>query len=154
MPAVAHAEPELGAAVTPSAQAISYMILSLRQRQSLLQGDYTPEEASLTDAWSEAELDYSNTDRATCAAASAPAIQISGNDKRMYSGLSNFPSVFEDKWEDADDLDEPIAIDRSYVARAEQVASRAPMVVLGADSLRALASIQTHFPRSIDFDEE
>lgn len=154
MPAEAHAEPELGAAVTPSAQAISYVFWNLRQRQSLLQGDYSPEEASPTDAWGEAELDYSNMDRATHAAASAPAIEVSEDDTRMYWGLSNFPSVSEDNWEDADDLDEPVAIDRSYIARAEQAAARAPMVVLGADSLRALVGIQTHFPRSIDFDEE
>ena len=145
---------ELGAAITPGAQASSYAAWNLQQRQCPLQSDCPSEPVMFTELWDEAELDYSNMDQATRAAASAPAIQVSGNDKRMYSGLSNFPSVSEDKWEDADDLDEPIAIDRSYVARAEQAAARAPMVVLGADSLRALAGIQTHFPRSIDFDEE
>ena len=51
----------------------------------------------------------------------------------------------------ADDF-EMVAIDRSYIGRAEQSAAHAPLVALGADALLLLAGIQTHFPRSVDLD--
>jgi len=144
-----HAEPEVEVAVTPSVQAIFEMTRTMQRLRITSSSMHMTE-----DFCAETDLDYSYMDRHALAATHAPNIAMSESDRQMYSGLSNFPSVPEDGWMDADDLDEAVAINRSYVTSAEHAAAHAPRVALSPDSLRALAGIQMHFPRSIDFDEE
>lgn len=147
--AVAWAEAQAGsqvqfeASVTPSAQALSRQFRELEQQRCRLQIDCSPEQVTLAEVWAETELNYSNMERSTRAATSTPAIHVSENDERMYSGLSAPRFAFDE---------EAVPVNRTHIMIAELRAASAPPVVLDNEALQALASIQTSFPRSIEID--
>ena len=81
-PPEARAEADTSAAITPSAQALSYAIRELRHRVS------AADDPRVEEVWAEAEIDYSHMDRITLAATHAPDIELSEQDKTLYAGLS------------------------------------------------------------------
>ena len=74
---------DLGAAVTPGGQALSYALMELQQRSQFPLSGQTVE-----DAWEELEISYRDMDRVTLAAAYAPDIDLAAGDERMYADLS------------------------------------------------------------------